>query len=132
MNSFISIVIGFNIMVAPMPAMETKEVEATHPAKSINEIIQDQYPWQQDLLTSEILIPRMGKDVIEVDVVPEPHAFIGSSDSIEVESHSIIGDGFETHPCPQNYPGCMVVRWEDTEGKITTMCHFHKIKHIKE
>ncbi len=119
MNSLISIVIGFNIMISPMPAQETKEVEtATHPAMSIEEYIQPILETTGELQ----LVPKMGYDVIECQ------SNIGS---VEIQSQSIIGDGFETHPCPQNYPGCMVVRWEVTEGKITTMCHFHKIKHEK-
>lgn len=112
MNSFISVVIGFNIMIAPMPAVETKEVEEYMKIPPTLET------------TGEIqLIPLMGHSVIECQ---------SDIDSVEAQSQSIIGDGFETHPCPQNYPGCMVVRWEETEGKITTMCHFHKIRHKKE
>lgn len=75
------------------------------------------------LTTDEILIPRYGIEAIECQ------SNIGS---IEVQSQSIIGDGFETHPCPQDYPGCMVVRWEQSDSHETTMCHFHKIKHNKE
>lgn len=123
MNSFISVIIGFNIMIAPMPAMETKEVEtATHPAMSIEEYIQKQSPILET--TGEIqLIPLTGHSVIECQA---------NMDSAEVQSQSIIGDGFETYPCPQNYPGCMVVRWEQSDSQGTTMCHFHKIRHKKE
>lgn len=109
MNSFISVIITVNLMMTPLP-MPTTEVILTNP-----------------ILTSEVYLTQ--EDCL---VNYEPKAIPLMNDSIEVESQSIIGDGFETHPCPQNYPDCMVVRWEQSDSHGTTMCHFHKIRHKKE
>lgn len=106
MNSLISIVITFNLMMTPLPA-PTTEITLTNPI-------------MENIASNEIVI-----DALDLVIPPAPG-------SVEISLPSIIGDGFEIYPCPDNYPGCCIIRWEMEEGKETTICRFHKIKHEKE